>query len=183
MRPRRLIALTLLSPLLVACGGSDPGSPQSQLPASTSPTPTPTVAASTPPVATGPVDDPEEMADLLEAAIPEITDRVTLTEDNDENDLIGRPGQYDAAVFLADRRLGCSGDYDGLSIDCGAKVERWPDAEAAQARIDDIQQKLRTYGLGAEWDYVVGRLVVRVAGDLKPSEAKAYESVATSARG
>lgn len=73
--------------------------------------------------------------------IPTIVDRVTITEDNDANDLIGRPGQYDQADLLADSRIGCEGpDYDELGIDCDVKIERWPDA--AQARIDDIQQKL-----------------------------------------
>jgi hypothetical protein len=40
----------------------------------------------------------------------------------------------------------------------------------------DIQDKLKTYGLGAEWDYVRGRVLLRVAGELKLSEAAAYET-------
>ncbi|MBD3783682.1 MAG: hypothetical protein IE926_12150 [Micrococcales bacterium] len=101
---------------------------------------------------------------------------IELTEDNDTNNLIGRPGQYDAATFMADKRLGCSksDQYDQLGVDCGAKIERWATPAAATARAADIQKKLKDYGLGAEYDYVRGNLLLRVAGDLKPSQAKEY---------
>lgn len=67
--------------------------------------------------------------------------------------------------------------YTDLGSDCGAKFERWASPADAQAHMDDIQQKLKNYGLGAEYDYVIGRTLVRVADDRKPSEAAAYEDV------
>ena len=68
----------------------------------------------------------------------------------------GRPGQYDAATFMQDTRLPCTAkdQYDELSIDCGAKIERWASNKDAKARAADIQQKLKDFGLGAEYDYV-----------------------------
>ena len=117
-----------------------------------------------------------EAAAALKAEIPQIGKIIEITEANDANDLLGRPGQYDAGSFMEDKRLGCSGpSFDELSIDCGAKIERWGSQDDAQARADDIQQKLKDFGLGAEWDYVKGRLLLRVAGALKPTEAKIYE--------
>jgi hypothetical protein len=177
---KRVGVLAILFPLIAACGSS-------KVP-HTAPTPTQPAATSTPgppatssaatPTAEVRSDDPTEEAKRLRTQIPQIVDVITMTEDNDENNLIGRPGQYDAASFMADKRLGChaAGVYDGLSIDCGAKIERWPSEADAKARMTDIQDKLKTYGLGAEWDYVRGRVLLRVAGDLKPSEAAVYET-------
>ncbi|MEZ5097429.1 MAG: hypothetical protein R2731_15830 [Nocardioides sp.] len=114
------------------------------------------------------------MADALQGAIPALKVRIEMNEDNDANELFGRPGQYDQVTFLADSRLGCDAadDFNELDTVCGVKIERWPSEKAAKARAQDIQQKLRDYGLGAEWDYLVGRLVVRASGDYKPSLAE-----------
>lgn len=177
---RNLISASLFLLALTACGGGDEGATSDDSQSSS-----PTVAATAAPPATTSaspdapeqVDDAEKMADLLEAAVPEISDRVTITEDNDSNDLIGRPNQYDQGVFLFDSRLDCDGpSYNELDTACGAKIERWGSQEDAQARADDIQSKLKEFGLGAEYDYVVGRLLVRVSADLKPSQAAAYEA-------
>lgn len=124
--------------------------------------------------------DAEAVAAELKKAIPEISKIVVLGEADDTNDLFGRPGQYDQLVFLADSRFaegyGCdTPNFDDYGIDCGGKVERWPTAADAKSRMDDIQQKLKSFGLGAEWDYLYGRVLVRVGGDLKPSDAAAYK--------
>lgn len=125
-------------------------------------------------------EDSTVLADALQSAVPELVGRIEMTEDNDANDLIGRPGQYDQASFIGDDRLGCkkSDDYNTLDTACGVKIERWLDAAAAQARGEDIQRKLRDYGLGAEYDYVVGRLLLRLSGDYKPSQAAAIQRAA-----
>jgi len=181
---KRVGALAVLLPLIAACGTSKdaetvPPTPTRAATTSTTSTPSaPTAASAVTPTVAVHSDDPTEEARRLKTQIPQIIDVITMTEDNDENDLIGRPGQYDAASFMADKRLGCqaTGDYDGLSIDCGAKIERWPSEADAKTRMKDIQDKLKAYGLGAEWDYVRGRVLLRVAGELKPSEAAAYET-------
>ena len=101
-------------------------------------------------------DDPQTVAISLESQIAQIGKIVKITKDNDANNLIGRPGQYDAATFIQDTRLPCNakGQYDELSIDYGAKIERWASNKDAKARAADIQQKLKDFGLGAEYDYV-----------------------------
>lgn len=120
----------------------------------------------------GPVEDVTAIATVLEGSLPDVVESIEITEDNDANHLIGRPGQYDAAVFLALDSLGCNGpNYDELSIDCGIKLERWPSADDAAARAGDIQTKLNAYGLGTEWDYGTGRVLLRIAGVVPPSQA------------
>ncbi|MBX7435530.1 hypothetical protein JDV09_26070 [Mycobacterium sp. Y57] len=54
-------------------------------------------------------------------------------------------------------------------------IEQWPDQVSAQRRADHIQSMRREMPmLGQEWDTVNGGLLLRVAGELKPSEADAY---------
>lgn len=95
-----------------------------------------------------------------------------ITEDNDPNQLIGRPNGYTGASVLVDSRLP---RCEELGADCGAMVEQWPDQAAAQKRADYIQSMLTSMpALGQEWDHVRGGLLLRVSGALKPSEADAY---------
>lgn len=173
--------------VLAGCGGGGSGTSSSaataSVPASQSTSVSPSSSPSTSaPMPSAPLsatsDDPQKVAQSLKSQIAKIGKIVKITEDNDANDLIGRPGQYDAATFMQDTRLPCSAkdNYDQLSIDCGAKVERWASTKDAKARAADIQQKLRAYGLGAEYDYVRDGLVLRVSGDVKPSQAKKYEA-------
>jgi hypothetical protein len=170
---KRLGILAILLSLISACGtNKEPAAaPTRPTQAASTATPSvPTTSTAVTPTLALQSDDRTEEAKRLEIQIPQIVDVITMTEDNDKNNLIGRPGQYDAASFMADKRLGChaAGHYDGLSIDCGAKIERWPSEADAKTRMKDIQDKLKTYGLGAEWDYVRGRLLLRLAGELKP---------------
>ncbi|EUA38551.1 pGRS-family protein [Mycobacterium avium subsp. avium 2285 (R)] len=56
-------------------------------------------------------------------------------------------------------------------------IEQWSDQASAQERSDYIQSMLREMPmLGQEWNTVNGGLLLRVTGELKPSEAKQYET-------
>jgi hypothetical protein len=177
-RMRNVVGILVLASALAACGGDSSSSTDNSSNTSGSPSLAATASPSAAPEPSVAGDDPAAAAAALAAAIPSIGAVVKITEDNDSNDLIGRPGQYDAAMFIQDKRLGCTSadNYSDLSIDCGAKLERWPSKAAAQARADDIQQKLKDFGLGTEYDYIRDRLLLRVAGKVKPSDAKAYET-------
>jgi hypothetical protein len=141
-----------------------------------SPTPTATAAAPTPtPTPTPePVDtSAAAIAAAIKASVPSAGDIVQITEDNDPNDVIGRPTGYADAATLYDSRVAC----DELGAECGASVEIWGDPAAAQARMDYIQGILgSTTVLGTEYDYVRGAAIIRVTGALKPSEAAEYEA-------
>ncbi|MDS1114711.1 hypothetical protein RD149_13125 [Gordonia westfalica] len=104
-----------------------------------------------------------------------------ITEDNDPNNLIGRPNGYTAAYVIEDSRIGCPEPPDKIGVDCGAMVEQWPDQASAQARADYIQRVRKDLPmLGQEYYTVRGDLLLRVSGELKPSQAEAYERVLVS---
>lgn len=180
---RSAIVPAVLLVALAGCSSTpDPATPASSAPAAASTTASNAVPASSPPAspaASGSQtsDDPQVVADSLKVQISEISAVVQVTEANDSNDLIGRPGKYDAATFMKDSRLTCSAsELKDLDTSCGAKLERWPSQAAAQARADFIQKALEAMPiLGTEYDYVRGGLLLRVAGDLKPSQAKEYQ--------
>ncbi|CAJ1506368.1 serine/threonine-protein kinase [[Mycobacterium] kokjensenii] len=112
-------------------------------------------------------------AEALKASIPEITKIVDVDEDNDPNEgMMGRPNGYVAASVVYDSRLACS----ELGMECGATIEQWPDQAAAQRRSAYLQAVRQGGILGREWNTIRGPLLLRVAGDMKPSEAKEYET-------
>ena len=184
MKRTAAAAVPVLLVLVTACGSSSSGgaastsaapassSTPSAAPTSSSPSPT---APALPAAATS--DDPQAVAVSLKEQIPQITRVIQVTESNDSNNLIGRPGKYDAASFMKDSRMPCTGqNLKTLDTSGGAKVERWASTADAQARADYIQKNLKALPmLGTEYDYVRDNLLLRVAGDLKPSQAKAYE--------
>lgn len=119
----------------------------------------------------------QSVAESISATIPEVSELIEITEDNDPNNLIGRPNGYVAATVLVDSRLPRCTDP---GADCGAMIEQWPDQAAAQKRSDYVQAMLESMPmLGQEWNTVNGGLLLRVTGELKPSDAKAYEAAFT----
>lgn len=120
--------------------------------------------------------DDDTTADSVAALIEKAVDveAITIDEDNDPNDLIGRPNGYDAAVVLKDPRVeDCGSD---LGVDCGATIEEWDDADAAENRSEYIKGLQSGSSIfGSEYHYLVGNVLVRVTGELKPSEAEEYE--------
>jgi hypothetical protein len=62
------------------------------------------------------------------------------------------------------------------AIERGGSIEVFPDAELAKGRALYIQGVLKNSGLGAEYDYLRGPVLMRVTGNLSPSKARDYES-------
>lgn len=158
--------LALVLALCVACSAPEQKRSESS---DASTADTHTAEAVQPPPATA-----QSVAESIKATIPEVAELIEVTENNDPNNLIGRPNGYDAASVLVDSRLPRCKD---LGADCGVMIEQWPDQAAAQNRADYIQSMLKSMPmLGQEWNTIKGGLLLRVAGELKPSEAKAYET-------
>lgn len=166
------VATAALVLTLTGCSGATSSAPVTVTATVTaSPTPTPT------PAPAGPADS-AAVAAALKAAIPQISKVVVITEDNDPNNSIGRPNGYTSAAVLYDKRTKCK---RGLGADCGATIEQWPTAKDAKARASYIQGIYKKAPmLGSEYDTVRGTYILRVAGDLKPSAAKAYSTAFTS---
>jgi len=169
MRAPQLIAGLALAAVLVGCSDND-GDKADEPTAGT------TTSSGAPEASEAAEEEvsAESVTALIAAAVDVTT--VPITEDNDPNDLLGRPNGYVAAIVIKDSRLADCGD--DLGVDCGATVEEWPDAEAAKARADYIASLQKDSPmLGSEYHYLDGPVLVRVSGELKPSEAKEYEAV------
>jgi hypothetical protein len=167
---RRLSILVLAVPALAlsACGsgsssvGGATASPSIAAPTASAPT---TSSPAQPRTAAA-------AAAKIKASVPSVTKLVTINENNDPNDLLGRPNGYTAAVVIYNQGGSCSGD---MGVDCGATVEQWPSEADANARKDYIQSILKNApALGTEWDIASGPILVRVSGKLKPSVEAAY---------
>lgn len=117
--------------------------------------------------------DASEVADALDGEVPTVDKIVEITEDNDANNLLGRPNGYESAAVIYDEAASC----DMPGVDCGAVVESFGDEAAATARAEYIQTVLKEApGLGSEWTYTKGSVLLRVSGQLKPSAASEYEA-------
>lgn len=159
-------ALAAVALCLSACGGGNEPSSSSVTGTSDSRT-SPAPSSATPADATA-------VAARLKAGVKSVSKVVTITEDNDPNEKIGRPDGYMTAATLYDEGASCT----ELGADCGATIEVWPDEEAAAQRSKFILDALKEANgvLGSEYNYQDGPVLLRVAGTLKPSVAKQYET-------
>lgn len=174
---RTLAAATLAAGLtLSACGSGGTASQSSGSSSSSEPTPTQTTAAATTQAPPAEPKTATQIGDAIKAQIPEISKVLTITEDNDPNDKIGRPGGYVDGVVLFDSRAEPVSKEPGA--DQGAFLEVWPDEAAATARSQFIQAALKASEgvLGTEYHYQHKGFLLRVTGKIKPSQAKAYQT-------
>jgi hypothetical protein len=119
----------------------------------------------------------EEVFNRIAAQVPTASLVKVYTEDDDPNKLLGRPNGYTSKIAFADSRIS-EADTEGTdkdAIERGGSIEVFPDAELAKGRAEYIQCVLKTSGLGAEYDYLHGPVLVRVTGNLSPSKARHYE--------
>lgn len=162
--------------LLSACGSGDSSAPSSPAASSATSSAPSTTAASTSPAAT-PTALPvaAEVADSIKQ--PSTTKIVAITEDNDPNNLIGRPNGYVSAAVIYDSNATCT----DIGVDCGATVEVWQDEASAKTRSEYIQSILKASPiLGSEFHTLDGPVLLRVDGkQLKPSLAKKYAAALT----
>jgi hypothetical protein len=86
-----------------------------------------------------------------------------------------------AATVIVDPRAGDECDKTKRGIICGAGVEQWPDAAAAQQRADYLKTVLSAAPiLGTEYAALRGNLLLRVSGKLNPSVADQYKAAFTA---
>ena len=124
---RSIAGTALVLTTLAACAdttGAQPAATVTVTVATTS-TPSPSSVPLTTPA------DAAAAARSLAKSISRVEKVVKITEDNDPNNLIGRPNGYVSAAVLYDSRTKCS---SGLGADCGATVEQWPSPADAKAR-------------------------------------------------
>jgi hypothetical protein len=108
--------------------------------------------------------------------VPSVSKSVELTESTDPNDMLGRPNGYTAATVFYDKRATC----DEPGAECGATLETWPDSQGAKRRSEYILEILKAApALGSEYHFLDDGRLLRVTGELTPTQSKAYESAFT----
>ena len=102
------------------------------------------------------------------------------TEEDDPNELLGRPGGYVAKSAFSDSRVKASAvkGTGADAIERGGSIEVYADRAGAVKRGEYIQTMTQAMqGLaGREYDYVTGGVLVRVTASLTPTQAKTYQA-------
>ncbi|TVZ84912.1 hypothetical protein FB157_120179 [Streptomyces sp. BK340] len=98
----------------------------------------------------------------------------------DPNHLLGRPHQYTSKVTFDDSRVPADQirGMDKGDVGRGGAIEVFGSPADANARARYIQAVLKSMPPLAEYDYVHGRVLVRVSHYLTPKQAAAYKTAA-----
>lgn len=127
------------------------------------------------------VDNPTE-AYVIECLqkVEHVADISAVTEDNDPNGQLNKPGGYTATVYYSDDRISLDSSIYGTSVieqgtDGGGAIEVYPTVEDAEKRRD----YLAAYdgGIFASGTHtVIGTVLVRTSNELKASEQQDMEA-------
>ena len=113
-----------------------------------------------------PAPDGPTMAQLVSAGVA--VNPATTTPQDDPNDLLGRPNGYVSRATFTIPGVDALDD-DPAGCDRGGCVEQWEDAAAAQQRLDYLEQMGDASPMFAEYHYVRGELVLRIAKAADPA--------------
>ncbi|MEV0214377.1 hypothetical protein [Micromonospora sp. NPDC050695] len=166
------IAVTAVVMFAAGCGTDTPASPASAppAPATTSAVPKPAPAPAEPLTA-------KQVLAKLSASKIGLTSGAVQDEDTDPNNLLGRPNGY---LSRASADLpGGDKQADKYDAGRGLAIEVFPTSEDADRRAKYIQDALKAAPiLGTEYHYRAdsGRVLVRVSGKVKPTQAKKVEA-------
>jgi hypothetical protein len=128
----------------------------------------------------------EEVTKALATKISSVKLTKVFTAEDDPNKQLGRPNGYTSKTAFTDIRIPVEGEVaitkenDTLR---GGGVEVFADAAGAKARMDYIQSFGKATPMLAEYDYVVGGVLLRVSKQLTPDQAKEYEKALSEVLG
>ena len=162
------VALSIVAVGLLATGCSSSSEPSSS-----------STNAASPTVEAVQLVTASDYATALKTAIPSVTKITVIDENNDPNNLIGRPNGYTSAATLFDKRV--SGRE--LGVDNGASIEVFTPPAAAKQRFAYIDSIQKSMSMIHDYMMLSGNVLVRVSGDLKPSQYEAYEEALTTFTG
>lgn len=158
----RIPALLAAAALLAACSS----------PAAAPSVPAASRAASATPAAVAPAAATTltavRVARALKARGLPVTRITVVTAADDSSHLLGHPGEYTSKTTFADSRI--TGQA-GQEVAAGGSVEVFTTHAAAVRRAGYIQA---TAVPGAEYDYIAGRVLLRISGQLTPAQARRY---------
>jgi hypothetical protein len=117
------------------------------------------------------VDASEVVNALKKEGLP-IGNQLAYTVENDPNELMGRPGQYTSKVNFIDTTAKEAKKVEMLN---GGSVEMFANHNDAKNRFDYVSKVAKSEPLFNEYDYVQGRILLRLSKNLTPAHAKNYE--------
>lgn len=123
----------------------------------------------------------ENIVNIVRAAGLPIAEVTIYTAETDPNHLLGRPNQYVAKASWHDTRLPTPSDLQSIEVSDGGGIEVWPDAAGAQRRADYITSLGKGAAFLVEYDFVLGRTLLRVSKGLTPEQADAYKNALIAA--
>ena len=108
---------------------------------------------------------------LKQAGLP-VEDLVVVTEETDENNLLGRPNQYTSKVFFVDQR------YRGEGMEPSEQntIEVFATEADASKRREYIENIAAEMPIFSQYIIQSGPAVLRLDKTLSPSDARAYEA-------
>jgi hypothetical protein len=163
-----ILAAAVVAVAVAACGGA----------AMSTVTGTPTLSPATTPTPTStPALTASSVYAALQAAGLPVSGLIVYTAATDPNHLLGRPLGYLSKCAWSDSRVPAA-DTAGLSsgdVGFGGGVEVFSTAAEATARAQYIATAEAAVPLvGSEYDYLAGRILIRVSQYLTPSQAATY---------
>lgn len=117
----------------------------------------------------------EEIVDYLQSKITNIKNVIVYNEETDVNKLLGRPNGYTSKVNFADDRV----EQSLTSEDTiGGSVEVFETETDCNDRAEYIKSVFKAQKfLGTQYIYQYKNVLLRIDGDLTPTQASEYESV------
>ena len=121
----------------------------------------------------------QDVIDVLKKEGLNIDKVVKYDEKTDTNELLGRPGQYIAKSNFSVKELETNDDSD-IDVSEGGSVEIFANAKDAKARYDYISEVSKGMSILSEYDYLNGKILLRLSNSILPSKAKEYEKAFNS---
>jgi hypothetical protein len=101
-----------------------------------------------------------------------IGDQLVYTVENDSDKLMGRPGQYTSKVHFIDTTQ--QEDTKVVMLN-GGSVEMFDNNDDAKNRFNSVSKAAKSTPMLDEYDYVQGKILLRLSKNLPPDHAKKYE--------
>lgn len=98
---------------------------------------------------------------------------IVYNEENDVNNLLGRPNQYTSKINFADTRVQQTDDADNP---VGGTIEVFNNNKNALARQKFIEDKCELYSLSKQYYYIYDNILFRLDYELTPSQANVYDN-------
>lgn len=115
--------------------------------------------------------DAESIINLYKDAGFPLENIIVYNEENDVNELLGRPNQYTSKINFADTRYEQSDPANPV----GGSIEVFGNENDANSRLEYCKSLAEQSSMFAEYDYVYKNILLRIHKPLTPTHAAEYE--------